>query len=221
MDRHQKRTLTFVTIGLIFVLSGIEYGKFVTAPLMVSLDSDLPGVPAASCRLGKQAPRSRPRLVPLAVILPTIWRYLQILEAPPYFLGLGLSAFSLSGLLAGPLFGFWSDRSGRTKSIVLFSNLFEIGGELPGQEVAFDLDSVPTVWPSCDHHVTAGGDPPNGGIRRDLLLMFWVLMGQSSTSVKKHLILAPFFPLLSLVRSATRYLAVQLLFGLRHGRLCC
>lgn len=64
-----------------------------------------------------------------AVILPTIWRYLQILEAPPYFLGLGLSAFSLSGLLTGPLFGFWSDRSETTKSIILFSNLFEIAGE--------------------------------------------------------------------------------------------
>nr|XP_020479731.1 uncharacterized protein LOC109974069 [Monopterus albus] len=63
-----------------------------------------------------------------AVILPTIWTYLQILEAPPYFLGLGLSAFSLSGLLTGPLFGLWSDRSQTTKSIILFSNLFEIAG---------------------------------------------------------------------------------------------
>ncbi|XP_057714138.1 major facilitator superfamily domain-containing protein 8 [Corythoichthys intestinalis] len=88
MDYLQKRNLTFFTIGLIFMLSGIEY----------------------------------------AVILPTIWRYLQILEAPPYFLGLGLSAFSLSGLLTGPLFGCWSDRSGSTKSIILFSNLFEIAG---------------------------------------------------------------------------------------------
>nr|XP_046264733.1 major facilitator superfamily domain-containing protein 8 [Scatophagus argus] len=88
MDNHQKRNLTFLTIGVIFMLSGIEY----------------------------------------AVILPTIWRYLQILEAPPYFLGLGLSAFSLSGLLTGPLFGFWSDRSKTTKSIILFSNLFEIAG---------------------------------------------------------------------------------------------
>ncbi|CAF97546.1 unnamed protein product [Tetraodon nigroviridis] len=88
MDNLQKRNLTFGTIGLLFLLSGIEY----------------------------------------AVILPTIWRYLQVLEAPPYFLGLGLSAFSLSALLTGPLFGFWSDRSGRTKSIVLFSNLFEIAG---------------------------------------------------------------------------------------------
>ncbi|XP_058509722.1 major facilitator superfamily domain-containing protein 8 [Solea solea] len=88
MDNNQKRNLTFFTIGLIFMLSGIEY----------------------------------------AVILPTIWRYLQILEAPPYFLGLGLSAFSLSGLLTGPIFGFWSDRCKTTKSIILFSNLFEIAG---------------------------------------------------------------------------------------------
>ncbi|XP_074506780.1 major facilitator superfamily domain-containing protein 8 [Sebastes fasciatus] len=90
MDNHQKRNLTFYTIGLIFMLSGIEY----------------------------------------AVILPTIWRYLQILEAPPYFLGLGLSAFSLSGLVTGPLFGLWSDRSKTTKSIILFSNLFEIAGNI-------------------------------------------------------------------------------------------
>uniref|UniRef100_A0A3Q3IRB9 Major facilitator superfamily (MFS) profile domain-containing protein n=1 Tax=Monopterus albus TaxID=43700 RepID=A0A3Q3IRB9_MONAL len=88
MDNHHKRNSTFLSIGLIFMLSGIEY----------------------------------------AVILPTIWTYLQILEAPPYFLGLGLSAFSLSGLLTGPLFGLWSDRSQTTKSIILFSNLFEIAG---------------------------------------------------------------------------------------------
>ncbi|XP_068197455.1 major facilitator superfamily domain-containing protein 8 isoform X2 [Antennarius striatus] len=66
--------------------------------------------------------------VEYAVILPTIWKYLQILEAPPYFLGLGLSAFSLSGLLTGPFFGLWSDRTKTTKSIILFSNLFEIAG---------------------------------------------------------------------------------------------
>lgn len=102
-------------------------------------------------------------LCPPAVILPTIWKYLQILEAPPYFLGLGLSAFSLSGLLTGPLFGFWSDRSGTTKSIVLFSNLFEIAGELSGharvttgrarQNAVRDLDSVCRCVTS--HHVTA------------------------------------------------------------------
>ncbi|KAG7329714.1 hypothetical protein KOW79_005936 [Hemibagrus wyckioides] len=88
MDYGHKRKLSFVTIGLLFFLSGIEY----------------------------------------AVILPTIWRYLQILEAPPYFLGLGLSAFSFSGLVTGPLFGRWSDKTRTTKSIILFSNLFEIVG---------------------------------------------------------------------------------------------
>ncbi|XP_018612586.2 major facilitator superfamily domain-containing protein 8-like [Scleropages formosus] len=88
MDHRRKKKLTFVTILLIFLLSGVEY----------------------------------------AVILPTIWRYLQTLEAAPYFLGLGLSAFSLSGLLSGPLFGYWSDRTRSTKGIILFANLFEIVG---------------------------------------------------------------------------------------------
>lgn len=88
MDNRKKRKLTFFTIGLMFLLSGVEY----------------------------------------AVILPTVWRYLQTLDAAPYFLGLVLSAFSLSGLLAGPLFGHWSDRTRTTKKIILFANLFEIIG---------------------------------------------------------------------------------------------
>ncbi|XP_072897256.1 major facilitator superfamily domain-containing protein 8-like isoform X1 [Hemitrygon akajei] len=63
-----------------------------------------------------------------AVILPTIWAYLQTLQAEPYFLGLGLSAFSFSGLIANPILGHLSDRSRRTKAIILFANLFEIAG---------------------------------------------------------------------------------------------
>jgi ceroid-lipofuscinosis MFS transporter 7 len=62
------------------------------------------------------------------VILPTIWKYLQTLEAAPYFLGLALSAFSLSGLLSGPLFGHLSDKTRTTKKIILFANCFEIIG---------------------------------------------------------------------------------------------
>ncbi|XP_034003770.1 uncharacterized protein mfsd8l1 [Trematomus bernacchii] len=88
MDYRRKKKLTFFTIGLIFLLSGVEY----------------------------------------AVILPTIWRYLQTLEAAPYFLGLALSAFSLTGLLTGPLFGYWSDKTRTTKKIILFANLFEMIG---------------------------------------------------------------------------------------------
>ncbi|KAM9461594.1 major facilitator superfamily domain-containing protein 8 [Clarias gariepinus] len=88
MDYGRKRKLTFITIGLVFLLSGVEY----------------------------------------AVILPTIWRFLQTLDAAPYFLGLSLSAFSLSGLLSGPLFGIWSDKTHGTKKIILFANCFEIIG---------------------------------------------------------------------------------------------
>ncbi|XP_061681739.1 uncharacterized protein mfsd8l1 [Syngnathoides biaculeatus] len=88
MHNGRKKKLTFFTIGLIFLLSGVEY----------------------------------------AVILPTIWKYLQTLEAPSYFLGLALSAFSFSGLISGPLFGHWSDRTQTTKKIIFFANLFEIVG---------------------------------------------------------------------------------------------
>ncbi|XP_038672025.1 major facilitator superfamily domain-containing protein 8-like isoform X2 [Scyliorhinus canicula] len=88
MELRTKRRLTNITIGLLFLFSGIEY----------------------------------------AVILPTIWAYLQTLDAEPYFLGLGLSAFSFSGLIASPIFGHVSDRLQRTKAIILFANLFEIAG---------------------------------------------------------------------------------------------
>ncbi|KAM3932357.1 major facilitator superfamily domain-containing protein 8-like [Leptodactylus fuscus] len=85
---QRKRKLTYVAIGFIFLLSGIEY----------------------------------------AVILPTVWMYLQSLDAQPFFLGLVLSAFSLTELLSGPVFGYWSDKTGKTKHVILLSNCFEIAG---------------------------------------------------------------------------------------------
>lgn len=90
MDPQRKLKLTFISIGIIFLLNGVEY----------------------------------------AVILPTIWMYLQNLDAQPFFLGLTLSAFSLSGLLFGPLFGFWSDRTQTTKNTILIGVGFEIVGNL-------------------------------------------------------------------------------------------
>ncbi|KAJ6653846.1 hypothetical protein lerEdw1_008643 [Lerista edwardsae] len=66
--------------------------------------------------------------VEYAVILPTIWAYLQTFHAEPYFLGLGISAFSFAGLIMGPLFGYVSDRTHQTKGIILFANLFQIAG---------------------------------------------------------------------------------------------
>lgn len=51
MDNLQKRNLTFLTIGLIFMLNGIEYGKFIITAswtwgheIMVSLQQNLPGI---------------------------------------------------------------------------------------------------------------------------------------------------------------------------------
>lgn len=104
------------------MLSGIEYGKFISN--WISFQGCFWHITAHVSTL-----LCCSSVVASAVILPTIWRYLQILEAPPYFLGLGLSAFSLSALVTGPLFGIWSDRSKTTKSIVLFSNVFEIVGK--------------------------------------------------------------------------------------------
>ncbi|XP_077977592.1 major facilitator superfamily domain-containing protein 8-like [Glandiceps talaboti] len=65
-----------------------------------------------------------------AVILPTIWAYISSdpYDAEPYFLGLCLSAFSLTGLLTAPIYGVWYDKTNKTKMIILFSNLWEIAG---------------------------------------------------------------------------------------------
>ncbi|XP_071944392.1 uncharacterized protein [Antedon mediterranea] len=63
-----------------------------------------------------------------AVIIPTLNLFLEDLGAPQYFLGIVLSAFSFSGLFAAPIFGIWQDRTSKTKSIILFANMFEIVG---------------------------------------------------------------------------------------------
>jgi len=65
----------------------------------------------------------------LAVILPTLLDYLQReFGADKFFYGLTLSAFSMANFLSGPLYGLAFDRTHQTKLIVLFGNLFEIGG---------------------------------------------------------------------------------------------
>ncbi|KAM7443953.1 hypothetical protein ABFA07_007329 [Porites harrisoni] len=64
-----------------------------------------------------------------AVILPTLWLYLQHkFDAEPWFFGVVFSAFSFSNLISSPLFGFWVDYTQKTKTAILFANLFEIGG---------------------------------------------------------------------------------------------
>lgn len=67
--------------------------------------------------------------VEYSVIFPTMWDYMHLrFGSSESLYGLSLAAFSISNLIAGPVFGFLFDRTRRTKLIVLFANLFEIGG---------------------------------------------------------------------------------------------
>ena len=66
----------------------------------------------------------------LAVILPTLWDYLRLnFGATKWFYGLTLSAFSMAKFISGPLYGLAFDYIRHTKLIILFSNLFLIGGQ--------------------------------------------------------------------------------------------
>ena len=70
------------------------------------------------------------KILSIAVILPTLWLYLEHkFDAEPWFFGVVFSAFCFSNLIASPLFGFWVDYTQKTKTAILFANLFEIGGE--------------------------------------------------------------------------------------------
>ncbi|KAL9971824.1 hypothetical protein ACROYT_G018035 [Oculina patagonica] len=64
-----------------------------------------------------------------AVILPTLWLYLEHrFDAEQWFFGVVFASFCFSNLLSSPFFGFWVDFTRKTKSAILFANLFEIGG---------------------------------------------------------------------------------------------
>ena len=65
-----------------------------------------------------------------SVIIPTLWDYLRSKGGEEWLYGLTLAAFSISNLFAGPLYGVVFDATHQTKLIVLFANLFEIGGKL-------------------------------------------------------------------------------------------
>lgn len=63
-----------------------------------------------------------------SVIFPTLWDYLRGKGGEEWLYGLTLAAFSISNLFAGPVYGVVFDTTRQTKLIVLFANLFEIGG---------------------------------------------------------------------------------------------
>ena len=67
--------------------------------------------------------------VEYSVIFPTMWDYVQSFEGKQWLYGLSLAAFSISNLITAPLYGVLFDKTHQTKYIVLFANLFEIGGK--------------------------------------------------------------------------------------------
>ena len=71
-----------------------------------------------------------------SVIFPTMWDYLRGLGGQEWLYGLSLAAFSISNLFTSPLYGLVFDMTQRTKLIVLFANLFEIGGNLQREQAS-------------------------------------------------------------------------------------
>jgi len=67
-----------------------------------------------------------------AIILPSINEFLEQLdsneESEKSYLGFALSAFSLTGLIFSPIYGRITDKTNSVKLTIVFSNLFEIGG---------------------------------------------------------------------------------------------
>ncbi|XP_038078834.1 major facilitator superfamily domain-containing protein 8-like [Patiria miniata] len=63
-----------------------------------------------------------------ACVLPTLNLYLSQLDGDATFFGIVMSAYSLTGMLAAPLYGLVQDRFRRTQLIILFSILWPIGG---------------------------------------------------------------------------------------------
>ena len=57
--------------------------------------------------------------------------------AQKWLYGLTISAMSISNLLIGPVMGAIYDKTHQTKFLVLFLNLFEIGGQLIARSVMY------------------------------------------------------------------------------------
>ena len=65
--------------------------------------------------------------------MPSINEFLEQLdsndETEKSYLGFALSAFSLTGLIFSPVYGRITDKTSSIKLTIVFSNLFEIGGQ--------------------------------------------------------------------------------------------
>eukprot|EP00045_Choanoeca_perplexa_P016222 m.216519 g.216519 ORF g.216519 m.216519 type:complete len:510 (-) comp17202_c0_seq1:3497-5026(-) len=69
--------------------------------------------------------------VEYAVILPTLWLYLQSLDfGERWYFGLVLSSFSAAGMISAPIFGLFADRGGVKGLLMLSSVLMVVGNFL-------------------------------------------------------------------------------------------
>jgi Na+/melibiose symporter-like transporter len=68
--------------------------------------------------------------VEYAVILPTVFEYVQTMTKANIYVGLVLSFYSISGSIAGLIMGKISDITGKVKILILVSTVFEIGGNI-------------------------------------------------------------------------------------------
>lgn len=68
--------------------------------------------------------------VEYAVVLPTAYDYVHAMTPIDVYVGLMLSAYSISGSIAGVIMGKISDMTGKVKILILVSNIFEIGGNI-------------------------------------------------------------------------------------------
>ncbi|CAF1235078.1 unnamed protein product [Adineta ricciae] len=68
--------------------------------------------------------------VEYAVILPTAFDYVKTMANANIYVGLILSAYSISGSITGIIMGKISDVTGKVKFLILISSLFEIAGNI-------------------------------------------------------------------------------------------
>ena len=61
--------------------------------------------------------------------MPTLNFYLESLDSGSYYLGICLSAMSITNLFSSPIYGRVTDVLKTSKVTVLFSNIFAIGGK--------------------------------------------------------------------------------------------
>ena len=113
-----KYYLTLVTIASFFIAGGVEYSTFNN-----QYCNNVSYLFCYYCVIVF--------LLSPGVIIPTCWNYMHDnFGAEKWFYGLTLAAMSISNFIMGPLMGALYDRTHEPKYIVLFLNLFEIGGEL-------------------------------------------------------------------------------------------